>query len=653
MYHSHNYSKIIHGFNSQTDIHLIIWMNIKDFFVSSISDKHMIDYLDTSGEISASSSSEKHESVSKASSEEITESPSSERPAIEESSHPDDIADPSIVDKSAVENEHSQEEPNSQDGEILIGEAVVSVVTTKSVVNGTISVPVSPMPMTTEQILAPTVPSSTPNPGMDSSAGMYPSEVMETTEDSRIVASVQTSRSISGARFLPFLVVDGIEKNSPDDEDASTASSTEKARSDEAIDEELVDDALVSSTTTKKTFLPAESTESIIDKLDRVQSELSSGFLAGGFRTSGNSLQLDVLGEQRPSQTRKSFTTTSRTPVISKFVPRRYNQERKSSAAASTTPSSPGKSSAESSLSAERDDDNGATTERIKFRWPSSSRNSRPSTTESSSVQGKNSLRGFGSTASVKQRPATSGPISTGTVQDISAFLPAGYKLKKEDAAVTESSILSDILAKSKVDLSALLPANYDPKVGRAKAKEADSAEVVRSDKDESAERSPVEKNLENLFAKTKVDLSSLLPVDYSADKRKVGEVPKAPATTESSGSSGPVKPEKSLHDLFSKTNVDLAALLPPGYNRFKKDETPRTEKSTGSGPEATTEAPTIAMTLGTTAKPAGGIKLVFPSRPGGRKALPKATTHSSRGGESAGANGAVSPKIQKGWPTR
>ena len=177
---------------------------------------------------------------------------------------------------------------SSVDSSILIGGAIVSVVTTKSVVNGTISVPTTSSPTTTEQVVAP--PSSTSMVITE-----QPVTAITTEDTSRILASVQTSRSISGARFLPFPVIDRIEP--------------------------------IGHSSEKKTSPPAESTESIIDKLDRVQSELSSGFLAGGFRTAGNSLQLDVLNE-RDRNNRRRYTTTAKTPVISKFVPRRYNDKR-------------------------------------------------------------------------------------------------------------------------------------------------------------------------------------------------------------------------------------------------------------------------------------------------------------------------------------
>lgn len=196
----------------------------------------------------------------------------------------------------------SSDDPDELESSILIGEAIVSVVTTKSVVNGTISIPTStPTPMTTEQVAPP--PSLTKEKSIDD-------RILEstTTEDSRVLAFVQTSRSINGARFLPFPVVDRVVR---------------------------INNDAAAMTSIKKTFPPPESTESIIDKLDRVQSELSSGFLVGGFRTAGNTLQLDVLNDRDRTTRRKyvtstsgSSTTTSKTPIISKFVPRRYNDKR-------------------------------------------------------------------------------------------------------------------------------------------------------------------------------------------------------------------------------------------------------------------------------------------------------------------------------------
>ncbi|XP_043276490.1 serine-rich adhesin for platelets isoform X2 [Venturia canescens] len=537
-------------------------------------------------------------------------------------SHDDEIAHeaPMKLPDNRVEDEKSM---GLRDEQILIGEAVVSVVTTKSVVNGTISVPVSSQPITTEQITSPMIPSSTPDPGMIGNG-----DTSETTEDSRIVASVQTSRSISGARFLPFLVVQAIDKNS-DNKNSDDASSLSSHEHTESIDELGKDDkneekpASQLSTTTKKSSVPSESTESIIDKLDRVQSELSSGFLANGFRTSGNTLQLDALSEQRPVQTRKTYTTTSKTPVISKFVPRRYNQDKKSTVAATT----PAKIT-EASVNEEND----SSTEKVKFRWPSSSRNSRPTSTESNSFNNNNShknnnIRAFGSNAAAKTTIRT--PIAAS--QDISAFLPPGYKLKKEDAQVTEKSILGEILAKSKFDISSLLPANYNPS-------QVEDARENGGETKNNNEKKNVEKNVPEPTDESK---SSVSTGNNSDAKKNEGDTRPASNSEKSS------KPEKTLQDLFSKASFDISALLPPDYNKFKNRDS--IEKSTTTQSESTKEIATLPVSHATTVKSPAGIKLVFPSRPGGRKALPKVSTSTHR----AEGSGPVSPKIQKGWPTR
>lgn len=208
-----------------------------------------------------------------------------------------------------------EEEPENVSAEvssILIGGAVVSVVTTKSVVNGTISVPTTASPATTEQVASPPTSSSS----LTETIEEHP-EV--TTEDSaRILASVQTSRSVSGARFLPFPVIDRVEQV----------------------------EAHGGSLETKTSQSP--STESIIDKLDWAQSKLSSDLLpaailgTGGFRNAGNTLQLDVLAERdrttttTTTTTRRSFTPTLK--PVNKFIPRRYNDKRLDTSSSTAKP---------------------------------------------------------------------------------------------------------------------------------------------------------------------------------------------------------------------------------------------------------------------------------------------------------------------------
>lgn len=161
----------------------------------------------------------------------------------------------------------------------VVGEAVVSVVTTKSVINGSTSNP--------DEFLEKTKPNDeteqkTSTPDIDSANN--------STESWVVVASVQTSRSVSGARFLPFPQVEQEEKKQTLLE--LEENSKEEDVSDSLYDEETTTVPSIESifdlqTTTEPENYPtlfstpvigsttdhvpnnSHSTESIIDKLDR------------------------------------------------------------------------------------------------------------------------------------------------------------------------------------------------------------------------------------------------------------------------------------------------------------------------------------------------------------------------------------------------
>lgn len=242
---------------------------------------------------------------------EVTDSPTSTTDPEQGSSMEGSDKNFSFLDASEESDKNA-----SADSSILIGEAVVSVVTTKSVVNGTISVPTTFSPSTTsEQVVSPPLSSSSSSSFAEITTDHPVTEVITTEDSSRVLASVQTSRSVSGARFLPFPVIDRVEQ---------------------------VEHGGGSLDGKKTSQSPSESTESIIDKLDWAQSKLSSdllpaAILGGGFRNAGNTLQLDVLAERERGTTRRRFTTTIKTPIISKFVPRRYNDKRLEARAGSST----------------------------------------------------------------------------------------------------------------------------------------------------------------------------------------------------------------------------------------------------------------------------------------------------------------------------
>ncbi|XP_044004210.1 rho GTPase-activating protein gacF [Aphidius gifuensis] len=512
---------------------------------------------------------------------------------------------PSSSESSVVEDNNNNENKNdeiesSSDDYISIGEAIVSVVTTKSVVNNTISLP-SYVSSTTEQIIRPPVELSTLNTDdtnddddddNDDNTSIVNKKLSITTEDPIVVASVQTSRSISGARFLPF----NLNGENP---------GVEKNKTDSNKDNDDDDNNNI------KNITNIESTESIIDKLDRVQSELSGGFLAGGFRTGGNALQLDVLSEQRPT-TKKTPTTTGKPPVISKFLSRRYNDRKNVASQIDTDISTTSLTTTIDILNDNIDDESITNTNnktKITFRWPSSSRKTTSSPIKTSRL------------------PATTKkPKNKDEPQDISAFLPPGYKLKLEDKT-TEKTILNDLLAKSKINLTSLLPVNY-------KIKDSTTSTTVKSLIDN------LNIPIQNLFSKANVDISAFLPPNYNKKNDKSLINTSTTTTTTTTTTTSPI--QKTLQELFSKSSVDISSLLPAGFEP-KQIETKKPDETIIIDDVPIKSSTTIL----TTPKAPGNIKLVFPTRPGGRKIVQqKATLSPNRFTTTI-------KTIQKGWPTR
>ncbi len=168
------------------------------------------------------------------------------------------------------------EESNTNDAkkDEVVGEAVVSVVTTKSVINGSTSNPDERFEQSNDE-----TEHRTSTPDMES--------INNSTESWVVVASVQTSRSVSGARFLPFPQVEQEEKkqilseleessneeyesDSVHDEDVTTIPSIESIFDFETTTEpENYPTALPTRSTTDHASNISHSTESIIDKLDR------------------------------------------------------------------------------------------------------------------------------------------------------------------------------------------------------------------------------------------------------------------------------------------------------------------------------------------------------------------------------------------------
>lgn len=507
---------------------------------------------------------------------------------------------------------------------ILLGEEVVSVVTTKSVVNGTYKVPeMTSRPQSTIQMA--TEASDINTEEGSSGQGSKLNQTPNSTESWVVVASVQTSRSVSGARFLPFPAI-------PQDENKQTIAET-----DESEEATLVKNKLDTSTTTEEytetvTNKPSLSTESIIDKLDDLQSRLSSGFLSGGFK--GENQDFAVLTEMPHENVTKEEPTTTPTPTppiqiftvksttststtertapeplpvtIKKFSP--YSRP------SSTTPKPKPKISAFDNV--KMDDLTGLLPPGFKAR-PSYKDRKITTTTEKQEAVTEN------------KTAFTSAILKSKIIipDDISAFLPKGYKPPKDEKPLS----IDDLLKKTKPDeISHLLPPgfkNADPSTEKpvknkpgllANAEPVDISAFLPKGYKLLTTTSEKPSSKSDILAQAKpIDISAFLPPGFKFNE----------TTT--------AKPKPALNNIKF---ADVSSLLPPG---FKLDKKNKTEEKSNQSVEATTKAAAN-----------NNFKIVFPSRPGAGKPGKRLTTpRSSVEGSSVGS---VSlPSIHKGWPSR
>ncbi|CAH2100024.1 unnamed protein product [Euphydryas editha] len=535
------------------------------------------------------------------------------------------FTDTTVIDQSENGNDNdttapslkftfSKEDISSIETPSILGQEVVSVVTTKSVVNGTISVPDVTYP--------PTQKSPTTIVTNNETSDSFPI----TTENWIVVASVQTSRSVSGARFLPFPTVEQDEKKQVLTEDE-----------EEYITEnpKYVSSSVING---------SSSTENINDKLDSIQSELSSAVLSGNLNNEDKNIELITETTTEPTSkstkttTTTTTTTTSTTPAslnvftlkstqftvateksspdplpvqIKKFAPR----------VTSSTTQKPKKK-----LVTVMDDLSGLLPAGYKPRQSFKDKRTSTTTTTTSTTTMKPTI---GTTIAVPII-TTAPTIINGTqgrssgissknkviILDGKSLLPKEYKPKER----TQDDLFKKI---QKDDISQFLPPGFKP-------------EVTETANTENNEKEDIFKNAE------KVDISAFLPKGFKLD---TSTTTTTTTTTEKATTNLPVKP----------VPVDIINFLPPGYN-LNNSETVANESTlpkiifadvTNLLPPGfnlnTSEDSTPSSTTTTSS---AGIKLVFPSRPG--KSNRKTTTQKFSIGPVP-----VTPKIQKGWPTR
>ena len=540
----------------------------------------------------------------------------------------------------------------------------VSVVTTKSVINGTMFAVPSVAPPILEQMATPVSDREQP-------------ELAHPTESWVVVASVQTSRSVSGARFLPSSAVKQEER--PQSLSGKTIPSSK----------------------------PTQSTESIIEKLYGVESELSSGILTGGLRPEGKKLQLEVLTDMTDTNTTTSAptltTTTYRSPVFTqKFLPRSNRTTPKPNKLAVLFDSIP------------MDDLSHLLPPGFKQRQPTSRRTTTPptkhvetvdypqgdepvkpnitSSRSSSPGSAKNKIKVEDHSSVGKSPKKVEDLLSRVKFDDIRAFLPPGYNHSAEDSNSTTRKPVDEegLLSKAKpVDVSSFLPPGLKPPAGMptsttskprsvesllSKAQQVDVSSFLppgfKLPVEEPTSITSKPRNVESLLSKAQqVDVSSFLPpgfklpveeptsttskprnVEPLLSKAQPVDVSsflppgfKLPADEPTSTTSKP----RDVKALLSKAQpIDVSAFLPPGFKLAtttqKSDPELLRDVVTAQPSGVIEENSTITMTT-----PADMFRVKFPTRPGvARK--PLAPTHKPVQGP-----GVPKPKISAGWPTR
>lgn len=510
-----------------------------------------------------------------------------------------------VMEMSASEESYSSIESDSDNEPSILGQEVVSVVTTKSVVNGTISIPdVTFPPAYTKQVTT----STTEKP-----TTVTENPMQNVTESWVVVASVQTSRSVSGARFLPFPTVEQEEKkqilSDLDDE-------TSEDNSDLIPKQGPV--------TAKNTTV---STESIIDMLDRVQSELSSDILSGTLKKDDKNIAIIQENQQDQSDTTtplpplQLFTlrTQSSTEVTKKASPPAPPQVtiKKLSPYSRPTSTTP-KPKKLNFDGIQMDDLTGLLPAGFKPRHTFGNRRknnthkaeSKTEEIKTNSTQGRSSGITFKNKVTIQDDASSLLPkdykdskgntkldnlFKTVKQDDLSKFLPPGFKntvveqTTEKSTITTKKSDISNLFANADaVDISAFLPKDFKPTTTQRTVKTTKSSATIVD------------------------DISALLPPGFKLNS--------------SSSSPDIILPKLVKVD-------DIASLLPPGYNLTESKDTNDTPADTSS----------------TTKGPNSGFKVVFPSRPGSKpnRKITTAKPNSENG------PGQVAPVIHKGWPTR
>lgn len=442
---------------------------------------------------------------------------------------PNNASDESIVTKEGIKPLQNNKSSN------VLGKEVVSVVTTTSVINGSTSNP-GQLEYTKpyENINVSTAQTPTDN---DENNG-------NTTESYVVVASVQTSRSISGARFLPFPQVEQEEKKqvlSDLERDAEGLNDNYNKTDDLS----LFDDLQI--TTTR----PEETTITSAENVTQTAvTESASDSKNKNHKLSTVSEKLAHLHEKIDNT---EITTKPNPVVIRKFTPRTKP----------TTTSKPKQEEQQPNKvsldNLPEDDLSGLLPTGFKYRQ-NSYKNKKITTTTEQSVE---ETEGTAPPKNIKSKIIVQDPLE--------GLLPKGYKLNASET--TEKPKITELLNKLKFEdnLESLLPKDFKTSPRTTKAPLSLSTVT-----DDISKFLPPGYKLPKSATKKPTTpapitdaISKFLPPGY--------KLPNSEKATEESTTSA--KPTAKSHSPVLIVKDDISKFLPPGYKppaNEKEDTLPK-----------------------------------------------------------------------------
>lgn len=472
---------------------------------------------------------------------------------------------------------------------------------------------------------------------------------VDSTEGYVVVASVQTSRSISGARYLTYPQVEQEEKRQTLSEAIKDAKRhkdedyhNESVSDDSQKDDDLVKHEKEKTITAKEVESTEEPSMETQDQLKNDSDAISSSEVPKTRVHKLSSISEKLAHLHELNEPKPEITTKAVPVVIRKFSPRTTTKTPRKLTTAPKKPVLDIDPELASLLPPG-----------YKVRASSLSESTTASTTTSTTAPKTQTDTSDENESSIAiNKKIQFKEISFGSLESL---LPKGYKPPSENKPKTENSttssnVASDILSKIKFDenIDALLPKDYKPSTTQATTKAPFRLSTVTEDiskflppgfalKPGGSNSVTTTTTTKRPLPKTTMDdISKFLPPGY--------RLPKSTTTTEmpeAANDSGSSSFESVLNKVSFKN--DISALLPPGFKaNAASDESASQEKSESN------EKPSPSN--GTSSNT--NFKLIFPKgigkRPGVRLTTSKPSHFESHGGPTP-----PGITIRKGLPTR